>query len=50
MVCRVEFRGRISNLKRGILSSHVSKAGKPQAEFRYEISARNSAAKFHYGI
>ena len=34
---------RISNLKRDILLSHVLQIGKPQVEFRYEISARNSA-------
>lgn len=28
---------RISNLKRSILSSHVSQTSKPQVEFRYEI-------------
>ena len=50
MVCRAEFRGGISNLKRSILSSHVSQTGKPQIEFRYEISDRNSAVKFRYGI
>ncbi|MGYP001640921248 len=32
------------------LSLRASKTGKPQIEFRYEISTRNSAAKFHYGI
>ena len=37
MVCRAEFRGGISNLKRGILSSHVSQTGKSQVEFCYEI-------------
>ena len=41
-IYEVEFRGGISDLKRDILSSHVSKTGKPQVEFRYEISDRNS--------
>nr|WP_315056283.1 hypothetical protein [uncultured Campylobacter sp.] len=50
MDLQAEFRGGISDLKRDILSSHVSKTGKPQVEFRYEISDRNSAVKFHYGI
>jgi len=49
-ICGVEFRGGISDLKRSIPSSHVSQTGKSQVEFRYEISARNSAVKFCYGI
>ena len=36
MVCRAEFRGGISDLKRDILSLRASKTGKPQVEFRYE--------------
>ncbi|WP_298705899.1 hypothetical protein [uncultured Campylobacter sp.] len=41
---------KFQNLKRDIPSSHVLQTGKPLMEFRYEISARNSAVKFRYGI
>ena len=51
----MDLQGRISrwNFKissDSILSLYAFKTGKPQVEFRYEISDRNFAVKFHYGI
>ena len=50
MDLRAEFYYKNFKPQARYLSLRASKTGKPLMEFRYEISARNSAVKFRYGI